>query len=91
MKNQQLKVFEENGVLSISIGVNTLRHACEIGRRYGTGEIEITDEKLFLENLINEIEKEDEDGSTLAHVMFDSAVTSMLENGEEGVDLLEDE
>jgi hypothetical protein len=37
-----------------------------------------------------QFENEDADGSTLVHVMLDSAVTAMLENGELGVEELED-
>jgi hypothetical protein len=90
MKDQQLKVAVENDVLSISIGIDTLCHACEVGRRYGTGDIKITDKTIFVEGLARQFENEDADGSTLVHVMLDSAVTAMLENGELGVDELED-
>ena len=87
MKDKNLTVEVIDDVLSISIGTEILCHACEVGRRYGIGDIEITDIKLFMENFVRQLESEDEDGSTLMHVMFDSAVTEMLENGEDGVDL----
>ena len=90
MKNKNLTVEVKDEVLSISIGAEILFHACEIGRRYGIGDIKITNKKLFIENFARQLESEDADGSTLIHEMFDRAVTEMLENGELGVDLLED-
>ena len=90
MKNKNLTAEVKEDVLSISVGIETLCHACQVGRRYGIGEIKITNVKLFIENFVRQLESEEADGSTLMHQMFDSAVTEMLENGEHGVDLLED-
>jgi hypothetical protein len=91
MSKQQLKVKAANGVLSITIGTATLRHACEIGRQYGTGQVKITSEKIFIDGLARELKSEDEHGSNLVHTMFDAAVNSMLENGELGIDYLKDD
>lgn len=91
MKNTNLTVEVKEGVLLISIGTEILCHSCEVGRRYGISDIKITDKKQFISSLVRQLESEDEDGSTLMHEMFDGAVTVMLENGELGVDLLEDE
>lgn len=90
MKNQQLIVFINNNELKISIGVDLLQHAVEVGRFYGGGDIKITNKQEFLEGFIRELKREDSNGSTLLHVAFDSAVSQMLENGERGVDLLAD-
>ena len=90
MKNKQLTVLIEGEQLKINIGVDLLQHACEIGRAYGVGDIKITDRKEFLNGLVRELEREDADGGTLLHRAFDSAVSEMLENGEPGVDLLND-
>ena len=90
MKDTNLTVEIKEDVLLISIGTEILSHSCEVGRRYGLGDIKITDKKQFLASLVRQLEFEDEDGSTLMHEMFDSAVTTMLENGELGVDELED-
>ena len=81
----------KKGVLTISIGLDQLCHACSIGRRYGLEEIEITDKKLFVEGIVRQLKSQDHDGSTVVHKMFDDAVTEMLENGELGVDELESE
>lgn len=75
--------------MSISIGVDILCHACEIGRRYATSDIKITDKQLFVDSIIRQLESECTDGTTLIHAMLDKAVTEMLENGELGVDELE--
>ena len=90
MKNTNLTVEVKEDALLISIGTETLCHSCEVGRRYGLSDIKITDKKQFLASLTRQLEFQDEDGSTLMHEMFDSAVTAMLENGELGVDELED-
>ncbi|SDZ95263.1 hypothetical protein [Marinobacterium iners] len=87
MKGQQLKVAVENEVLSISIGVDILCHACETGRMYGLDGIKITDKELFLKGMVLQLCREEEDGTTPVHEMFDNAVSQMLEDGEEGVDL----
>lgn len=90
IKEKPLTLVIEDDQLKISIGVDVLQHACEIGRAYGNGDIQITDQDEFLSGLARELEREDEDGGTLLHRAFDSAVSEMLENGEHGVDLLDD-
>ena len=90
MKDKNLTVEIVDSVLVVSIGVSVLQHAVEIGRAYGNGDIKITNETKFLEGFVNQLSNEDEDGSTLIHRAFDAAVTEMLENGELGVDELED-
>ena len=90
MKEKQLALAIEDDQLKISIGVDVLQHACEIGRAYSNGDIQITDQDEFLSGLVRELEREDEDGGTLLHRAFDRAVSEMLENGERGVDLLDD-
>jgi len=90
LKEKPLTLVIEDDQLKISIGVDQLQHACEIGRAYGNGDIQITDQDEFLSGLVRELEREDEDGGTLLHRAFDSAVSEMLESGERGVDLLDD-
>lgn len=88
MRDQQLKVKVVGGVLTISIGVDTLCHATEYGvHRYFTQEVEITDNDVFVEELLQELISEDEDGTTLLHKAFDKAATIAIENGAEGVTL----
>ena len=91
MKDKNLIVEVNENVLSIEIGTDILCHACEIGRAYGNGDINITDKKIFIENIVRQLESEKEDGTTLIHEMLDKAVSEMLENGEHGVDIVEEE
>jgi hypothetical protein len=88
-EDKTLTAEVKEGVLTISIGVDQLCHACSIGRLYGLGDIEITDKKLFVEGIVQQLKSQDHDGSTVVHKMFDNAATQMLENGELGVDELE--
>jgi len=90
MKDTNLTVEIKEDVFLISIGTEILCHSCEVGRRYGLSDIKITDKKQFIASLVRQLKFEDEEGSTLVHEMFDSAVTTMLENGDLGVDELED-
>jgi len=90
MKKKQLSISVEGDELQISIGIDTLCHACEVGRQYGLGAVKITDDKAFLKGIERELKHEDEDGSTPVHRLFDEAVTQMLENGEEGIEPEED-
>ena len=84
-KDKPLTVEIDDNVLVISIGVNKLQHTVDIGRAYGNGDIEITNETEFLGGFVRQLLSEDKDGSTLIHSTFDAAVTEMLENDEPGV------
>lgn len=90
MKDKNFKVEIIENVLTISVGTDILQHACVIGRSYGGGDIKITNEAQFLDGFVNQLNAEKEDGSTLIHHAFDRAVDEMLENGEYGVDYIED-
>lgn len=91
MKDKQLTIAAENDTISITIGIETLCHAVTTGRPYGQGDIKITDKEAFIKNLLCELQSEQEDGTTPVHSMFDEAVNNMLENGEEGLEIDEDE
>ena len=88
MSNRKLPldVRIAHGQLIISVGVETLCHAVSEGRRYGMGEINITDSHMFVSALMNELTDEEEDGSTLIHRMLDEAATKAIENGAEGAE-----
>lgn len=88
LKDQQLKVVVEDGVFSVSIGVDVLCHACEVGRSYGLEGIVITDKEVFVQSVARQLEFESEAGTTAVHELFDNAVSQMLEDGEEGIDLV---
>jgi len=90
IKDKNLTVNIVGDELVVSIGLSVLLSAVETSRFYGDGEIRITNETQFLEGFVRYLSNEKEDGSTLIHYAFDDAVTEMLENGELGVDDLED-
>lgn len=81
MRNDPLKAEINDGKLVISIGVDTLCHAVEIGISYGMGEITITDKDTFVGEILDELNNESEDGSTIIHRMFDEAASNTIENG----------
>jgi hypothetical protein len=85
-----LKAIIKNDQLQISVGVNILCFAAETGRAYGLGDIRITNRQVFLKEVLNEINAESEDGSTMLHHMLDQAVSNAIENGAMGVEYEED-
>lgn len=48
-------------------------------------EIKITDKKAWLKSIFRELGRESEDGTTLVHLMLDTAIKRAFENGEEGI------
>lgn len=86
MKNLPLETRIENEMLSITIGTDMLCHAVEIGRACGLGGIKITDRAVFTQEILNELDRESEDGSTPVHRMLDKAVSRAIENGAQGAD-----
>lgn len=91
MKDQPLTIAANNDTVSITIGIETLCHAVRIGRPYGQGGIKITDQDAFINSLICGLQSEQEDGTTPVHTMLDEVVTTLLENGEEGLDVDEED
>ena len=95
-KDQPLKVEIIDGVLSISIGVGTLRFSAEHApgppltwyddeseefMKYG-----ISDEAEFAKDVLRELLHEREDGATPVHILLDQAMWKAIENGSLGVD-----
>ena len=89
IKLSGLEAVIENGELRISIGVDTLCFAVETGRGYGLGDITITDKQVFIQDILNEINREAEDGSTMVHQMLDKATSDAIENGAQGAEYSE--
>ena len=85
MKDQLLNAEIKDGKLNLSIGLEALEIAASVGRRFGTGEVKITDMDAFLADLPRYILSEEEDGSTPFHLMIDDCVSEMIENGAGGV------
>lgn len=94
-RNDPLKCYIENGVLTMRIGVECLAHAVKLNpdlTHYDekTGEWlepEITNPDKFAAEVLREVESEDEEGSTLIHLALDKASMNAIENGAEGITL----
>lgn len=98
-KDKDLEVTVKNGKLTISIGIDTLAAAAEHmeeAQPYNedTGEylqlFKVTDPFEFAQGIRNQLLKENPDtGATALHWLFDGATMGVLEDGEEGVEMLE--
>lgn len=84
---------EENEIV-IRMPVNLLSHWLEMAdfncadncADDGESSISIvTDPVKFAEEIVNELTKEEEDGTTPVHLMIDKAMEDAIENGCEGV------
>ena len=87
-KDQPLRVGLGGGLVTISIGVSTLCNALKGGPAFETDseeEPEITDEDVFVRAVLEELEREEEDGSNRVHRMFDAAAEEAISQGAEGV------
>lgn len=98
MSKQPLKCRAARGAISISIGNQTLKHSAAMHPEFWDGEtgpdvpnIKVTNAAVFAKEVVRQINREDEDGSTLLTRMFDEAMKQAVENGCEGVDHEEEE
>lgn len=97
-RHDPLKVFIEDGVLTIRIGVDCLAIAVKLNPELTDFdqngkwvEPEITDADAFAIEVMRELVAESEDGSTLVHLAFDTAAMNAIENGAEGIKLGSDD
>lgn len=89
-KDKHLEVKLENDVITISIGIDTLafaaKHAPD-GLFYDKlfnpeGPIKkIIDKKEFAKDVVYELQREEEDGTTMVHLLFDKAINDAVDNG----------
>lgn len=93
-----LTVSIEDGELVIRIGFETLAFAVQHDPQLiiydaAMGEFfapEVTDEAVWAKEVCRALEREEEDGTTLVHLMLDKAVMQAFESGAEGIKLAED-
>ena len=52
-----------------------------------TPRVKVTNCRKFAKELLRELNKEQEDGSTPIHQLFDNAFIAAIDNGAEGVDI----
>lgn len=90
-RQQPLDLNIESGRLVISIGIETLRHAIALSpymlNFVDFSEPRIIDDDVFARDVLLELDREDEDGTTLVHLALDKAAERAIENGSEGVSL----
>lgn len=88
---QPLKVRLAKGVLTISIGVETLKWAAEHHDEFyhpytDKWSIVINKPNEFAKDVVRALRDEGEDGSTPVHYLLDKAIAEVMENGSEGLD-----
>ena len=89
-KDKPLTVEIVDGVLNISIGIDTLCFA--LSENDFHTQFKVTSIKGFAKDVLNELLSEEEDGTTLVHRMFDEAADNAIENGSEYIEeIREDE
>lgn len=90
------RVTVEGDDLVIRFTVDQLCHSVTMGDCWpvqcdGQSAATIVDRSLFLQELSSELLREDEQGATPLHRLFDAAAVALIENGSEAVELHEDE
>ena len=82
--DDQLKIVVEDGLLSISIGVDLLAFAINhCSPEFDS--LEITDTTNFAKDIVTVLQYEAEDGTTPVHRMFDQAAEKAANDGSEYV------
>lgn len=84
-RKSDLDVSVEDGVLKITIGVETLKWAVEASPTFDDCNIKVTDADVFAQAVADELLQEDEEGTTLVHMMLDGAATQAIDQGAEGI------
>ena len=91
-REQPLKIEIVDGVVSISIGIDTLAHAiewCPSICRWQNGEYikpTISDSDAFAASVVYCLHDEEEDGTTPVTDLLDDAAQRCLEDGMDGID-----
>lgn len=91
-KNKALSVTVTGGELVIRIGVDTLKWAAEHHEDFWLPStdkytVAVSAPVKFAREVVKELRREEEDGSTLVHLMLDKAIAEAVEQGAEGLDL----
>jgi len=84
-----LKTEVVDGELMISIDLEALKCSLESGRLdiLIGGEFKVTNMEVFMAEFRQYLMKEEEDGSTPVHLMFDQVAADMLEDTDEGCEV----
>ena len=78
----------KGGAIVIRIPIKNLPQVVEGAWALGALDTrwKITDAPAFAEALVDELNREDEEGTTMIHKMFDAAINEALEQGAEGIE-----
>lgn len=83
----------ENGTITIRVPINNL--AAIVEGAWASGALDmrfkVTDEDAFARDLIGELNREEEDGTTPIHRLLDAMINEALESGGEGIEEHEDQ
>lgn len=89
-----LTVRVEDDQLVIRIGLAVLADAPRQHNDWRNDDDEprltVTDATVFANEIVAALQREEEDGTTPVHVMLDDAITYVVEQGGEGIELGED-
>lgn len=83
-KDLPLKVEIVGGVVTMTIGVSALCTAVAAGGTFPP-EGRFTDEYVFARAVVEELAREDEDGTTRVHRLLEMAAVEAIEQGAQGV------
>lgn len=86
-----LSVEMADGRLVIAIGIDSLMTAVRGGDFWDDDELKIVSADEFAADIVSELEREREDGTTPVHLMIDAAAEEAVEQGSLGVETKADE
>jgi hypothetical protein len=90
-QNTPLRCRVVGSVLTIEIGVDTLKKAAERHESFWQPETDkyavvVSNATQFAKDVRDELNREEEDGSTPLHILLDKAIEEAANNGSEGLD-----
>src|SRR5688572_14631178 len=90
-KNVPLRVRVVDQVLTVEIGIDTLKNAAEHHEGFWQCETNkyamvVSNPLQFAKDVKHELEHEGEDGSTPLHLLLDKMIEEAANNGSEGLD-----
>lgn len=87
MENRNAEAVIEDGCIVIRVAIANLQIAIDGGFACGaiSERLEVLDDAAFAKDVANELNREEEDGTTPIHRLLDRAVNAAAESGSEWV------